>query len=283
MKRKILSFAFSVILILSCCFNVAALETAEFYLSCSNADNNRIFPLEIYAKGSNVNLSAVKIQLSYDISFVEFREVKCSIPGAEVKADSKNKTIDIIFLSNNGVNISNKTHIATVRLKAENSGNTKINMTCSQTINSSVKDVSVNYVENIDINIKGKSIKGTTTKVKNPVVKNNSIKKSSSNSNTGKNSLTDNDNNYGKYNADDGTIEDFIEDDFQDDNNGFLANISNNNFTAFIAGIAAVLLLLGIFLIAYYLGKKSKKNNKEENDNKSVPLEDIDDDKKEEN
>lgn len=209
---------------------------AYLSMSCSGADKNRLFNVEVFAQADNENFAASKMVFTYDASKIEFRGVESDNPDTQVVATTNSGIATIVFLNTKGVDISNNSKLFYLEFKAIDSGTVDISLSCEQAVNSSESDVAIAAVDNLTVSVNGNQVSAKLTK------------KTVSNK-TSSNSSSSNKGNSSSSNQEDST-------DFK--NNTFNAAYNDNTLLVFLAGAGSILILGGIFGIAYYLGKKSK-------------------------
>lgn len=232
----------------------------SFALACAAADNNRIFPVQVFGSGNGTVLSAAKLVFTYDTGFMEYRSVETA-SGGEVKAVDHGGRVTVIYLNNSGVSLSERTLVCNIKFKAVNSGTATVKLACYEAVNSNGADIAVVTVEYITLTISGGSVKGTSVKVKNTVQKGQaSGSTADGGSSSGSGTGGANGDNYAEsmqgY-AEDITEREQGQTDATTQGFGFLGN-TGAEYGGFLAGAGTVILLGGIFAAAFHMGRKSK-------------------------
>ena len=225
---------------------VNAQSTVSFSLEGTSAKEGRLFTVSLNAQGDCADFSACRITVDYDSSKIAFSELSIKDSEGELEHTVTDGRITLVFLSVNGIDITQKKCIAEITFKAENSGTAPITVSADECIDNNANDLSVGLTSGVDIEISS----GDNTQ------KNDSSTDKTTNSETTSQSATDN------------SIPSDID-------NKELVLPQDNSYMLFMAGVAVATVIFGVFMLAFYMGMKYKEkkvktseNDKKEEENK---------------
>lgn len=140
-SRKFLA-AITALLLLWRCFAASGAEKASFSAEDITTKDNRIFAMTLRGEGSQT-LSAVKFDFTYNGEVIEFRDTNSLDDESMVKTSEEEGHLCLIFLNENGIDLSNGTELFTVNFKAEGLREAQqIGFTVSDCVNSAVESFS---------------------------------------------------------------------------------------------------------------------------------------------
>lgn len=237
---KAISFAkrlFSALLIFTVFLGFISLEitrvnaqgSVSFSLEGADAKKGRLFTVSLNAQGDCNDFSACRVTIEYDSSKIAFRELSIEDSESEIEHTEKDGRITLVFLSVNGIDITDKKCIAKITFKAENSGTAPITLSADQCIDNSANDLAVGSTSGVDIEISG----GDNTQ------KPDSSTEKTTNSET-------------SLQASDNIIASNID-------NKELVLPQDNSYMMFLAGVGVATVLFGVFALAFYTGMKYKE------------------------
>lgn len=136
--KKLFSMLISAVLFFYLfCFSASA--AAVFSAEDAQTKNNRIFTVTLSGTGDEV-LCAARFDFTYDYGAVEFRSAKAADSGSAVKYYEEEGCLRLIFLNENGVDLSGGRQLFTVDFKAENLTEDRvIDFTVSDCVNAGVE------------------------------------------------------------------------------------------------------------------------------------------------
>lgn len=143
------------IIILSSVISVNAANDISFAMTGAECNNNRLFTVDVKAKSSDM-FSVATFEFSYDRSVIEFRDVTCG-DNSRVRAYDNGKTVMVSYLCSDGIKIDDYTTIFTLKFKSISYGETNINYTVSNCVNSKVEDMPIGSCTSSLVTVKSKS------------------------------------------------------------------------------------------------------------------------------
>lgn len=227
-----------VILMLFSVISVSAVSDISFATTDAQCNNNRLFTVDIKAKSAD-DFSVATFEFTYDRSIIEYREVSCG-DNSYVRAHDNGKSVVVSYLCSDGVKIDEYTTIFTLKFKSISEGETRLDYTVSNCVNSEVEDMPIGSCTSSLITVNSKITKSNNETQKNK----NSIGKNSSD-----NIESD------TYQNSDTTI-----DQFGVLNDGYF----NNNKAIFLIIAAVATVGVSAFCLGRVLSIKTLKNKKSE-------------------
>lgn len=168
-KRSfVFTLALSLVLIFTFSFQVFAQNNVSFSLSSDNADENRLFYIYTNAHSDSEKLGAVKLTYTYDPSVIEFRDASTQ-ENAEVEYSDEDGVLSLIYLCDEGEDLSEGKNIVSLKFKAVNEGDTLITLLPEQCINASAQDLTAtatDYTLSVSASGSVKVSKSKSTKLK---------------------------------------------------------------------------------------------------------------------
>lgn len=222
---------------------VNAQSTVSFSLEGTSAKKGRLFTVSLNAQGDCADFSACRITVDYDNSKIAFSELSIKDSECELEHTVTDGRITLVFLSVNGIDITQKKCIAEITFKAENSGTAPITVSADECIDNNANDLSVGLTSGVDIEISS----GDNTQ------KDDSSAEKTTNSETASQSATDN---ITALNID----------------NKETVLPHDNSYMLFMAGVAVATVIFGVFVLAFYMGmryKDKKANNHSDDKNQN--------------
>lgn len=171
--KKFIIILLNVIFILSSTISVNAANDVSFTMTDVECNNNRLFTVDVKAKSAD-RFSVATFEFVYDRSVIDFRKVSCD-DNSLVRVHDNGESVVVSYLCTDGINIEDYTTIFTLKFKSISVGETKINYTVSNCVNSDVEDMPIGSCTSSVINVKSKSTNNKISQTK----KNNSSKSSS--------------------------------------------------------------------------------------------------------
>ncbi len=172
--KRITIVLLCVILMLCSVISVSAVNDISFATTDAQCNNNRLFTVDVKAKSAD-NFSVATFEFTYDRSIIEYREVSCD-DSSYVRAHDNGKSVVVSYLCSDGVKIEEYTTIFTLKFKSVSEGETRLDYTVSNCVNSEVEDMPIGSCTSslITVNSKTTSNNNETPKNKNSISKNSS-------------------------------------------------------------------------------------------------------------
>ena len=247
-------------------FSVFASESVCFTAQDISTDNNRIFTLTISGKGTEA-LSAVTFDFNYNSDAIEFRDADALDENSTLKAYEEPGKLKLIFLNENGVDLSEGAELFTVDFKAENlTDSEKISFSVSDCVNSNIESFNASGGEcTVSLTESTASSVSATKSIQD---KGENSSASSGNSTSAKtySAVTETDS-INRENTDANISFQNSENAVQAEeqiNNGenresFLSvGEKSNTVRIFVAGAVIMCVFIAVCGIAYHIGRKSK-------------------------
>ena len=142
MKRFVL-LMFTVLFIIFSAVSVFAADTngVAFKTEDINCDKGRIFKVDVKAKSSE-KISAVLLKFTYDRNIIEYRSISTDSDSLAYAYDN-GSTLNVSYLCKDGQNIDNDTVILTLEFKATAEGQSNLQYTAYDCVNSSAESVEI--------------------------------------------------------------------------------------------------------------------------------------------
>lgn len=142
MKRFVL-LMFTVLFIIFSAVSVFAADTNDvtFKTEDINCDKGRIFKVDVKAKSSE-KISAVLLNFTYDRNIIEYRSISTDSDSLAYAYDN-GSTLNVSYLCKDGKNIDNDTVILTLEFKATAEGQSNLQYTAYDCVNSSAESVEI--------------------------------------------------------------------------------------------------------------------------------------------
>lgn len=266
MKIKIFASILLSALLMSLGFSAQCAENVSFYAEDAVTDNNRIFTLAFCGKGEET-LSAVKFVITYDNSTVDFRDASVLSDKAKLDFNSEEGCLSIIYLNQDGVDLSHGEELFTVDFKAEN-------ITEETTFDFSVFDCVTNTLDTVPA--QGGSCKAllASSSANSSAGTKKTAKASSSVGTAGKSSQALKSDDSLENSKDDNGTENLqkiqAEPEKSQSGDGEIQRLSvskgDNYLSAFICGGVIMFVLLAVSGISYHIGRKRRRSGKDENE-----------------
>lgn len=155
MKRLILLLLMVIFMVFSA-FSVYAVNTngAVFRTNDVKCDKDRVFKVEVKADSSEI-LSAVLFEFTYDRNLIEYKSISTDT-GSMVYAYDNGNTLNISYLCKNGIDVSKENTLFTVKFKSVDYGDSDMNLTAYDCVNSSAESVKISDCISGKVSIKQK-------------------------------------------------------------------------------------------------------------------------------
>ncbi len=142
MKRFVL-LMFTVLFIIFSAVSVFAADTngVTFKTEDINCDKGRILKVDVKAKSSE-KISAVLLKFTYDRNIIEYRSISTDSDSLAYAYDN-GSTLNVSYLCKDGKNIDNDTVILTLEFKATAEGQSNLQYTAYDCVNSSAESVEI--------------------------------------------------------------------------------------------------------------------------------------------
>lgn len=251
-KSKYFTKAFSVALVIYLLMSVAfftiySAQSVDFKLNDCTVDKNRLFTVEMTAKGEKP-LSAASFEFTYDKSMFEFRSAKTTDDSSKISYNELSDKVKVVFLNTYGKEINSESSIFTLTFKAVKSGVGYIDFFVSDCVDSEITSIDAGKCTSAKITVNSKSGIDGASKNKN------SDKTEKSDSNGSKSVRSEE-----QETTDLATL----------DQIGELNPFDNQNTRFLIIGIALGAVIIVIILIAYNIINRIKTKNKNQKDKDS--------------
>lgn len=256
--KKFLNYFLLILLVFSITnvmeLSVYAKDKVVFSLSGDSIDKDRLFDVDLIVNG-NTSIAAVNVSLSYNSDYIEFRNISSPDKTFDVEYKTNNNKVTAIILCPYGYNFNGKAKLLSFKFKSIKSGNSNINLSVSDAVDSTPNKLSIGSVYGTNITVNGDKI--TSKSIKNKSSGDNSVdsdikSKSSKSVDVPKVNYADSDDNS-SYTTTSPVEDDIIIGD-------------ENSYTAYIIGGLVVLLMVSIFGVAYKLGKNNGNEDKDDTD-----------------
>ena len=235
--KKITIILLNVVFILSSMISVNAANDISFAMTDVECNTNRLFTVDVKAKSTDM-FSVATFEFVYDRSAIEFRKVSCD-DNSRVKAYDNGESVVVSYLCSDGIKIEDYTTIFTLKFKSLSAGETHINYTVSNCVNSSVEDMPIGSCTSSVITVKSKSTASKTNQ---------------------NNSKSENNNSKSSFDK----IEDITYENATIDQLGVLnPNEFDNNKVVFLTVAAFSAVAITAFLLGRLFSKKDYKSVKE--------------------
>ena len=138
--RAFLSLLISFLLVVGSCGVICA-SSVQFYLSRDETKQNRTADLTLYAQGKD-DVAAFMVELTFDDRALEYKDYSllCSDMQAEVN-EARDGYIKAVFLSEDSLDCSSDTMLATFSFKALCDGNHEVSLLVADAINIESQDI----------------------------------------------------------------------------------------------------------------------------------------------
>ncbi len=245
---KILSLI--IIAVFSFSFTVQAQELTHFTLEDVSSKNNRIFTLTVSGNG-NDTITVGTFVFDYNPEVIAFRDVNKIYDSTTVKYTENHGKLTVFFLDEKGVDLNSPSELFTVDFKAENlTDSTQITLSTADCINTSAEEIQSKSdgcsVSLITANsAESSSSKIASSTADKPKVTDNQTQKS---------------NNTKTTKPDETTQNNVAQDNTDSQNNTFKVFAKDDNLKIFMIGAVAMLIIITVLAIAYFIGKNSKNN-----------------------
>lgn len=233
--------------------NTKASSKLDFSLVSDTVDNNRLFDVNLVAKG-DADLSACSITVTYDTEYVEFRSVSSPDKAFEIKKKVSNGKVTALVLSSYGYSFSGNSKIISFKFKSISSGSSNFGLGIFDPTDNKGDKLSIGSVYGAKVTINGSKI--TSKSIKNNNGKTTNVNRSSSKTySAGKssNSVKVPKVNYANGDSKESTSTSSTIDTAYVDN--------SEPHSLFFIGVLATLGFVFIICVAYRMGKTSKENN----------------------
>lgn len=277
MKRLFSLIALAAFIFCIGCFSASA-SGVLFSATDVETKNNRIFTVTVSGSGPEA-LCAAQFDFTYNSSIIEFRSAKAADSGSAVKFHEDNGSLRLIFLNENGVDLSESPQLFTVDFKAENlTEEQTISFTVSDCVNFSVenfaasgKSIRVALPESTTASSATKSsqseesgsalsgkISAATVPSETAAGTHSGVQEESAQGeNSGGQTASESSHIYAAEAAEDSRR--------QPDGESLVSvDAKNNTVAIYLAGAVIMAVLIAIFGIAYHIGKKGNNSDKKE-------------------
>ena len=252
MKKLFKILSIVLIVIFSFSISIQAKEVVQFDLNDTASKNNRIFTLTVSGNGGQ-NLSVGTFVFEYNADVFKFRDVNKVQDNSKVKFKEETGKLTVIFLDDNGVDLSKSAELFTVDFKAENF----------------IKPLEITLIISDCVNENAESFDavGDTCKVSvigNATADNSSNTTSNEKSDTAENATESKNDNII---ATDNITATEIQQNGQTNQNEIVQNAENsvlqivskdNTVQVLLTGAGFMLALMLVVVLAFYIGRKSK-------------------------
>ncbi len=226
-------------------FTAFAESAVSFALSNKSVKPQRLVTIEMKANCVE-KLCAATFEFSYDKNMLEFRSAKASDTGSKIKANDTGGKVKLVFLNAYGKEISNSKPIFSLTFKAVGEGNTYVDFNVGDCVNGDVEFLNIGECTSAVISINGS--KSQSVQAKSGSAKINDSK--SSKSSEGKSSKRSNQ--TATETSPNSTIDEW----------GVLNPIDDEKTRYLFIGIGGGIAIVCMFMIAFFIGRKSKEKDK---------------------
>lgn len=251
MKKLFKILSIVLIVIISFSISIQAKEVVQFDLNDTASKNNRVFTLTVSGNGGQ-NLSVGTFVFEYNADVFKFRDVNKVLDNSKVKFKEETGKLTVIFLDDNGVDLSKSAELFTVDFKAENF----------------IKplEITLTTVDCVNKNAEGFDALGDTCKVSvigNTTADNSSNATSNKKSDTAENATESKTDNI----ATDNITATEVQQNGQTNQNEIVQNAEtsvlqivskDNTVQVLLTGAGFMLALMMVVVLAFYIGRKSK-------------------------
>lgn len=245
--KKLFSISIILILIFSSFVCAYAAQTVSFEITDCECDKNSLFTVDIVAK-SDSKFSAGTFEFTYDKSMFEFRSAKVADDNSRIMTNELSNSVKAVYLNANGKDIKNGEVIFTVTFKSVKSGESYIDFTVSDCVNSDAEFIDIGKCTSAKITVGGSSSDKSSSDSNN-----SSSKNPKDSSNGGKTSSTrDKD----QETTSDSTIDEM----------GLLNPIDDKSTRFLIIGIAIGVSAIVLFMLGYFIIQKIFSRHKEKDE-----------------
>ncbi len=268
MIKSIIKILSMVIIAVSCfSFTAMAQELTSFTIDDVSSKNNRIFTTTVSGNGKDT-ITVGTFVFDYDPEVIAFRDVNKIYDSTTVKYTDNYGKLTVFFLDETGVDLSSLSELFTVDFKAENlTNNTQITLSTADCINTTAEEIQSKCngctVSLITATSAGNSAESSSSKTQSSKAEssaNSSAKSSNVTSNATNNQPQKSNNNSQKTTAENNIPQENTD----SKSKTFNVFAKDNNLKTFMIGAVAMLIIITVLAITYFIGKNS--NNGKNND-----------------